>query len=93
MTEIQKEANTAKQAWKETYFLGRILPKMARMKVLKAGTNGMSQKISVILSFHQSYIFRFDGFFLSENEQNDGQTDGSLGCSYCDDKEDDDLSI
>jgi len=52
IAEIIKEAKTAKQAWKETYFLGSLLPKTARMNVLKAGINGMSQKISVILSLH-----------------------------------------
>ena len=52
MTEIAKEAKTAKQAWKETYFFGSFFPKTARMRVLAAGIKGISQKISVILAFH-----------------------------------------
>ena len=57
MIETTNEAKTAKQAWIEMYFLGSVLPKIARIKELNSGIKGISQKISVILAFHQIHIF------------------------------------
>ena len=93
ITEMMKDPNTAKQAWKETYFFGSFRPNTARMNVLSAGTNGMSQKISVILSFHQVDIFGFDSFLLPENQENNCQPHGSLCSRHCNDEKDDDLSV
>ncbi len=71
MAAMTNDPKTAKQAWKDTYFLGSFCPNTARIKVLSAGTKGISQKISVILSFHQFDVFGFDSLLLPENEQND----------------------
>ncbi len=62
------ENSKAKQAWKDTYFFGSFCPNTARIKVLSAGRKGISQKISVILSFHQLDVFSFNGLFLPENK-------------------------
>jgi hypothetical protein len=44
ITDTTKEAKTAKQAWKEMYLFGSFCPKRTRMRVLRAGINGISQK-------------------------------------------------
>ena len=90
---MTKEAKTARQACKETYFLGSHLPSTARMRVLAPGMNGMSQKYSVILSLHQAEILALNRLFLTKDEENDGQPDGRLRSRYCDDKEDNHLPV
>jgi hypothetical protein len=93
MAEMTKEAKTARQACHETYFLGSFLPKTARIKVLRAGIKGMSQKISVILAFHQFDVFRLDCLFLPEYEENDGQANSRLSSSNSDNEKDYNLAV
>ena len=88
-----KEMKTDRQACQETTFLGSFRPKRTRTRVLSAGTKGISQKMSFILSFHGAYLFGFYRFLLPEDEKNDGQADGRLGRGDRDDEKDDDLCV